>query len=505
MSNTPSPLSVSMTDVSQPRETKRRRARHHKSRQGCYTCKLRRVKCDEARPVCGACSFRGESCCYPPPNQQLISSNSARSARLGSETVEQLLQPLELHLPELSENVSRDDESINMADMALLTYYMIHVSGNMAVHPERKLSWQRVIPALAAKHEYLMHLLLALAGTHAVFEAEKAHGSPLVPNTDGNISNQIDAALSRDYHRILEHHQRGLEGFRHALAGMTASNVEYVFCGSVLIVAFAFASLRIRALNDAHMAPRSEDSLEQPYTDWLHLVRGLATVAQEHWFSLKISSMRSLLLYAYANDDWKPNPPSSPATIFPRLQHASPQLLLFSQGAAQQISLLGNFASMLNEDVGTCMEGTGSPETRISPAMQASELLSEQIKTLEKLEEMYMRILYVFQFTTSQHDCSVSRDLQIDLEETAVLSWPHAISNAFILSLQPGQELGILEGFSYVILAHFYVISLLFEDLWYMKRAFPQEIRTVHRLIGRLAYGPLASLMEWPMAFVAGR
>lgn len=44
MSDTHSSAGASLPDVSHPRNPKRRRARHNKSRKGCYTCKLRRVK-----------------------------------------------------------------------------------------------------------------------------------------------------------------------------------------------------------------------------------------------------------------------------------------------------------------------------------------------------------------------------------------------------------------------------------------------------------------------------
>jgi hypothetical protein len=37
---------------------------HKKSRAGCDTCKRRRVKCDEATPICGTCAQRGDKCSY---------------------------------------------------------------------------------------------------------------------------------------------------------------------------------------------------------------------------------------------------------------------------------------------------------------------------------------------------------------------------------------------------------------------------------------------------------
>ncbi|KAI3008955.1 transcriptional regulator family: Fungal Specific TF [Aspergillus niger] len=385
-----------------------------------------------------------------------------------------------------------------MPDMSLLTHFMVHVSGRMALHPERKLIWQRVIPTLAAEQEYLMHLLLALAGTHALCEADSPDTNLLNSKFDQTIP---EAECFRDYHRILDHHQKGLEGLRHALPEATASTAEYIFCGSILIVAFSFASLRIRALGDKGIGFHNGDSAGEPWIDWLHLVRGLGALVGEHYIALRTSRLRTLMDHPQANEHWKDFSATSPTRVFPRLRHASPQFVRFSQGAAQQISLLRDFANTLTQDFGINMEDTPSPDSYGSPNLQTiPELLREQVSTLDRLEEMYMRTLYVFQFSTSERDSSASVDIQTDLEDAAVLSWPLIISNTFILSLQQGQDAGMFGGFSYVILAHFYVILLLFEDLWYLRGAFPREIQNVHRLVEKLGDGALMSLMEWPMA-----
>jgi Fungal Zn(2)-Cys(6) binuclear cluster domain. len=35
---------------------------HHRSRDGCWTCKARRRKCDNSRPTCRSCQQRGIRC-----------------------------------------------------------------------------------------------------------------------------------------------------------------------------------------------------------------------------------------------------------------------------------------------------------------------------------------------------------------------------------------------------------------------------------------------------------
>ncbi|KAI9732649.1 MAG: hypothetical protein M1834_003986 [Cirrosporium novae-zelandiae] len=53
--------------------------KHRRTRSGCYTCRQRRVKCDEARPVCERCKKGGRECVYPEPN--LGSKSSARNRK----------------------------------------------------------------------------------------------------------------------------------------------------------------------------------------------------------------------------------------------------------------------------------------------------------------------------------------------------------------------------------------------------------------------------------------
>ncbi|TID29938.1 hypothetical protein CANINC_001449 [Pichia inconspicua] len=50
---------------------------HKKSRKGCTTCKKRRVKCDESRPICGNCERMGIECVYQVADSRNSEQNSA--------------------------------------------------------------------------------------------------------------------------------------------------------------------------------------------------------------------------------------------------------------------------------------------------------------------------------------------------------------------------------------------------------------------------------------------
>ncbi|EPE07481.1 transcription factor [Ophiostoma piceae UAMH 11346] len=53
---------------------------HKKSRAGCHNCKARKVKCDEARPRCRACTQRKEACNYPQSTHTSTSAARATTA-----------------------------------------------------------------------------------------------------------------------------------------------------------------------------------------------------------------------------------------------------------------------------------------------------------------------------------------------------------------------------------------------------------------------------------------
>lgn len=47
---------------------KRQVKSHRKSRNGCGECKLRRVKCDEDKPICKRCRLNDSACLYGANN-----------------------------------------------------------------------------------------------------------------------------------------------------------------------------------------------------------------------------------------------------------------------------------------------------------------------------------------------------------------------------------------------------------------------------------------------------
>lgn len=66
-------------EVFTPRKVRRRpipRKGHTKSRNGCYNCKRRKIKCQENTPECFNCKRVGLPCEYPGSNRMVVASTS---------------------------------------------------------------------------------------------------------------------------------------------------------------------------------------------------------------------------------------------------------------------------------------------------------------------------------------------------------------------------------------------------------------------------------------------
>ncbi|KAI1268974.1 fungal-specific transcription factor domain-containing protein [Xylariaceae sp. FL1019] len=60
--------------------------KHRRTRSGCYTCRSRRVKCDETRPICDRCRKGKRECVYPDPpaTKGSTSNNTSKDSALTS-------------------------------------------------------------------------------------------------------------------------------------------------------------------------------------------------------------------------------------------------------------------------------------------------------------------------------------------------------------------------------------------------------------------------------------
>ncbi|KAL8935439.1 MAG: hypothetical protein Q9216_005421 [Gyalolechia sp. 2 TL-2023] len=63
--------------------------KHRRTRSGCFTCRQRRVKCDEARPVCDRCFKGSRECTYPEPRSSTKTKGSKPNQAHASTTIDE--------------------------------------------------------------------------------------------------------------------------------------------------------------------------------------------------------------------------------------------------------------------------------------------------------------------------------------------------------------------------------------------------------------------------------
>ncbi|EXJ73733.1 uncharacterized protein A1O5_03495 [Cladophialophora psammophila CBS 110553] len=158
-----------------------------RTKTGCYTCRARRKKCDEARPICGACRRLEIQCTYgeftspttasrTPP----IPSPSARSSTMAEHPVDvSSIVPM-LHRS-LSQKPSglRTERDWNVFNYCSTRYIRLLTS------PEATSEFRDVsfVFAIGFDEPWVMHSALAPAALHASFAA-------LIPKEDAMLYTQ---------------------------------------------------------------------------------------------------------------------------------------------------------------------------------------------------------------------------------------------------------------------------------------------------------------------------
>ncbi|KAJ5803436.1 uncharacterized protein N7503_005886 [Penicillium pulvis] len=359
--------------------------------------------------------------------------------------------------------------------------------------------WERVIPEIAANNPFLMHLLLALAGLDILTTRKP----------DQRTAMTSDAIKLQS---LVEHHQKGLQGLQEKLTSIEETSAEVLFAGSMLIVGFAFGSLRIENLDLStqtsqvsreNISPDSPHRFEGPRIEWLRLVRGVSSIARHSWKTLKLGRLRPLLMFNNANEDWKLLGPDHVLSAVSPRYIRSENLSAFSLGAPQAISSLRGFLGTLKATLlevggglGTSQISGSSPES--DEIQQLGDVFEAQNQAIDVAEQMYMRVIYVLELQRIEASSS-DRDVQGEIEDAAITSWPHLVPEIFISSLDSNNGPEILTGLSFTILAHLYLLLTLLGDLWYLGKNFGVEITKINALVAGLGDSNLSKLMEWPV------
>lgn len=123
------------------------RSVHKKSRNGCYSCKARRLKCDECKPCCGNCFTKGTQCSFPADFKHL---RREYSSKMSSLSITQLAAPTTARF--------------SMEDMQALHHFLVLCPPALPIGNRN--TWVGEIPQLARHRPCLMDAILALGSSH---------------------------------------------------------------------------------------------------------------------------------------------------------------------------------------------------------------------------------------------------------------------------------------------------------------------------------------------------
>ncbi|KAI0206969.1 hypothetical protein F4808DRAFT_15850 [Astrocystis sublimbata] len=243
------------------------RVRLRKSRHGCRTCKQRKIKCDEAKPVCGNCAKRYldiESCEYPTvPSSRTRHSNRESSSSGSSHAGDASVVQLNSNMPAPSLTTRPTGASANPGQRQLEMRLMYHYTQFAALELpatygySSKELWLDKVPQMAFESDLLLDALLTLAAIHM---------NDLMPQ-----DHKLEVAVNHYLDRTLTKH-------RYSLGTIDQSLAEPVFVTAFMlcITSWQLAHRRSATSSDTYRIPSSVFALvrgccalHRQYDGWL--------------------------------------------------------------------------------------------------------------------------------------------------------------------------------------------------------------------------------------------
>jgi hypothetical protein len=264
------------------------RLNHRKSRNGCKTCKRRRVKCDEVHPICSSCKRHGVLCEYPIGRRGGSRMPSETSA---STSVHTPPSRPDLHSPPASSASSScvnstaqldvDDDILPAPDeRRRLELFLLHQFCSATVpsfprgedgEPTGDL-WSAHVVGLGLAHQFLLDSIFSLAALHLDHSLRLG----LATTADENPTHSSDSARMATTeplscpinpsraHRV--YFDLALKQQREALTSINRQNANALLMTTVLLSIQVLAPSRDERHVDGHTPP----------IRWLHLTRGIA-------------------------------------------------------------------------------------------------------------------------------------------------------------------------------------------------------------------------------------
>ncbi|OCL12578.1 hypothetical protein AOQ84DRAFT_269445, partial [Glonium stellatum] len=153
-----------------------------RSKTGCITCRIRHVKCDEARPACNRCTSTGRKCDgYPEPSETECGKSTHRS--------------LTVNLPALTALANQPRLGTDRENRAQEFFQVQTISQLTEVF--RSELWDRYVLQLALSEPSIHYAKVALGAIHLSFST----GTPSISGEDELFAlQQYNKAISRIVH-----------------------------------------------------------------------------------------------------------------------------------------------------------------------------------------------------------------------------------------------------------------------------------------------------------------
>ncbi|TVY14238.1 Sterol uptake control protein 2 [Lachnellula arida] len=142
------PRETALVESPPAEAAQRPRKGHRKSRQGCFNCKQRKIKCPETQPACINCTKKKLKCIYPAPKTLLALRGSAVYSSS----------------PIASVNLQATPTKFTSIDLRLFHHFLLEAYPHLPVGNTS--AWISEVPLIAHHNEYLMHAVLGMAASH---------------------------------------------------------------------------------------------------------------------------------------------------------------------------------------------------------------------------------------------------------------------------------------------------------------------------------------------------
>ncbi|GJN69751.1 hypothetical protein PLIIFM63780_000051 [Purpureocillium lilacinum] len=200
---------------------------HKKSRYGCQRCRQRRVKCNEAKPVCDNCERHRATCFYdrvPPQERCMVpaapfpkGTAEARVAAAMARPEDAVAEPDDP--PETRER--------RMIEVRLMHKYVTETGETVAIDDKTRFMYATLVPKLALGSDALLYCMNSLAALHIA-----------VSSGDDREPAAVDAHRKYLSMALREHNK--------ALANISEANADIVCLTSSLFRVCSFTLLQER-------------------------------------------------------------------------------------------------------------------------------------------------------------------------------------------------------------------------------------------------------------------